>query len=291
MCIQLYGVAASRNNGKRSNWISVVVDPSNFSEDGEPQEKKAGGSRIIGRLLPAAVRLWLRSQVEQVEQLSIELAGRDRQILSGYLPGVSVSAAQAMYKGIHITQVQLSAEDIRINIGQVVRGKPLRLLKSFPVQGSTLLSADDLNASLGSPMLAEGLNSFWRLLIHYPEISEVIRVQYGSLPLQAEVTLSRPKVRLCDGCLGLSFYPATPMKTAEQPVILGTALSVVSGHILQLNSARWLNHLDELTQDAAGIPVEALEGFQWDLGKETELSELALQASQLLCSGKIMVMP
>ncbi len=51
-----------------------MVEPRNFSEDDETQgSKSSSGSRIIGRLLPAAVRLWLRSQVEQVEQLSIDL--------------------------------------------------------------------------------------------------------------------------------------------------------------------------------------------------------------------------
>lgn len=269
-----------------------MADPLNFSEDDEPQDiTSGGGSRIIGRLLPAAVKVWLRSQVEQVNQLSIELGGRDRQILSGYLPGVSVSAAQAIYQGIHITQVQLSAKDIRINIGQVLRGKPLRLLKTFPVKGSTLLSVHDLNASLGSPMLAEGLNSFWQSLIQQSDFAELVSARYGSLPLQPDVMLQQPQLRLSEGCLGLSFYPATSLEMSEQPVILGTALSVVSEHILQLNNTRWLDQLDELSQNTVGVPIETLEGFQWDLGQNTELSQLELQASQLLCAGKIMVLP
>ena len=111
------------------------------------------GSRIIGRILPAAVRLWLRSQVEQVEHLSVVLEGRDRDIISGYLPGVSVSAMRTIYRGIHIGELRLSAQDIRINVGQVVRGKPLRLMQIFPVIGEVALSAADLNASLGSALL------------------------------------------------------------------------------------------------------------------------------------------
>lgn len=269
-----------------------VVDPVNFSEEDQSRGPKArGGSRIIGRLLPAAVRLWLRSQVENVGQLSIELAGRDRQLLSGYLPGVNVSAQKAIYQGIHITQVQLSAQDIRMNIGQVVRGKPLRLLKAFPVKGSTVLSADDLNASLLSPLLVEGLDSFWRSLILRPDVAASVRAHYGSLPLQADVALSRPAIQLSEGRLSLSFYPATLDETAEEPVILGTALSVVAGHVLQLNSVRWLSQLGELAHDDAGVPVVALEGFQWDLGQATELSQLELKDSLLLCAGKIMVMP
>lgn len=255
------------------------------------QNTKSGGGRVVGRLLPAAVKLWLRSQVQQIENLSIDLAGRDRQLISGYLPGVSVAAQQAIYQGIHITQVQLSAKDIRINIGQVIRGKPLRLLKAFPVQGETALSSEDLNASLASPLLAEGLTNFWRSLTQQPEVSQAVNNQYGLLPLADEAKLHQPQIRLGAGCLGLSFYPMTPAETGERPVILGVELSVVSGHILQLSSARWLSHLDELSQRDKGTPVDALEEFHWDLGRDVQLSLLKLQPSQLLCSGEIMVNP
>jgi len=268
-----------------------VVDPFSSAEDDTRQVVKTGGSRILGRLLPAAVRLWLRSQVEQVDQLSIELSGRDRQILSGCLPGVSVFAERAIYQGLHITEVQLSAEDIRINVGQVLRGKALRLLKAFPVQGSTVLSADDLNASLNAPMLAEGLNDFWRSLIQRPDVAESVQARYGPLPLHAEVSLSRPRIQLGEGFLCLSFYPATPTETAERPVILKTALVIASGHILRLSSARWLDLSDAPEQETAGDPISALEGFQWDLGADTELTQLVLQASQLSCAGQIMVKP
>lgn len=276
---------------RHSVWLSFVIDPPNSSEEDKNQDVKPGGSRIIGRLLPAAVKLWLRSQVEQLDQLSIELAGRDRQILSGYLPGVSVAAEAAIYQGIRITQVQLSAKDIQINVGQVIRGKPLRLLKEFPVQGQALLSADDLNASLASPLLTEGLDSFWQSLIQRPDMAEAVSAQYGLLPVQPDVVLHRPQIRLSGGRLGLRFYPATSTETAERPVVLGTGLCVVSGHILQLNSARWLNQLDDLDQLNAGVPVAVLDGFQWDLGQDTELSQLAIKKSELLCAGTIAVKP
>ncbi len=187
--------------------------------------------------------------------------------------------------------MQLFAEDIRINVGQVVRGKPLRLMKAFPVQGETTLSARDLNASLASPLLAEGLSSFWQSLIQRPEVAKSVDARYGPLPLSSNVTLNRPQIQIGKGSLGLSFYPTTPVESAEQPVILATNLSVIEGHILQLNSARWLDQLDDLTQRTVGVPIEALEGFQWDLGQDTKLTQLDLHPSHLLCSGEIMVNP
>ena len=248
------------------------------------------GSRIIGRVLPAAVKLWLRSQVESVKQLDISLRGRDRQIISGYIPGVAVSAEQAVYEGIHIDQLHLSADDIRINIGQVLRGKPLRLLKAFPVIGEVALSEESLNASLCSGLLQEGLADFWRQLVRLPSVAQAVSSRYGDLPLHSEVELENPQVRLSDRTLALSFYPKTPSRKAEQPVLLATELIVVSHHILRLESPRWLKSLEDVSA-ASSTPVEALSGFQWDLGRETQLSDLTLSNKQLHCSGQVMVNP
>ncbi|MGD1900491.1 MAG: DUF2993 domain-containing protein [Phormidesmis sp.] len=263
--------------------------------EGDEDLQKSGGSRIIGRLLPPAVRLWLRSQVEQVDRLSIELAGRDRQILRGNLPGVSVSAHQAIYEGIHISSVQLSAEDIRINIGQVVRGKPLRLLKSFPVSGEVLLSPADLNASLNSSMLAVGLTLFWQTLSQAPSVAQAIEDRHGPLALQSDMVLAAPTVKLGNGCLGLSFYPCVEGVLAEEPIVLGTKLTVASKQYLQLNSTVWLSQLDDLNRLAdpspVGEPIPSLEGFQWNLGQDTQLTQLDIRPHQLICAGTITVQP
>lgn len=253
--------------------------------------QKAGGSRIIGRILPAAVRLWLRSQVEKVESLAITLEGRDRQILSGYLPGVLVSAEQAIYQGIYINRLKLSAEDIRINIGQVIRGKPLRLLQVFPVIGEVVLTEDDLNASLASPLLGAGLKDFWRSLIQDPAFSQAVEERYGVLALHPEMVLHRAQIRLGDRVLALSFYPQVEAQTADVPLVLATGLSVSSGNLLQLASPRWLETLDALIESTQCSPIEPLQGFQWDLGKDTQLTQLVLTPETLLCDGQIMVNP
>ncbi len=249
------------------------------------------GSRIIGRVLPTAVRLWLRSQVDQVENLSLDLGGRDREIISGYLPSVSVSATQAIYKGIHIGQLQLSAQDIRINIGQVLRGKSLRLMAAFPVLGEVSLTTDDLNASLASPLLSQGLDDFWRSLTQNPTLAQSIEARYGRLPLQKDTTLHSPKMQLGNQCLGLSFYPRAQGQTAKKRVIIGTELLMAAGNQLQLNNPRWLETLTDLFDLNKGQSIEALQGFQWNLGSDTQLSQLTLQTGQLVCSGQIMVNP
>lgn len=269
---------------------SPKSDPEALSAFDHEDQKPKGG-RILGRILPAAVRLWLKSQVEQVEALSIQLAGRDRDILSGTLPGVAVSAQRAVYKGIRVGQLRLSAEDIRINVSQVLRGKPLRLLKAFPIAGEVMLSSDDLNASLASPLLAAGLNDFWRSLMQTPSLAKTVAARYGQLPLQPNVELRRPQIRLSNQCLGLSFYPHAQTQTAERPIVLGTAISIVAGNRLQLASPRWLETLADLDNPDSGVPIAALEHFQWDFGQGTHLTQLAVQADYLLCSGQLTVSP
>ncbi len=257
----------------------------------EKTREKEKGSRIIGRILPGAVRLWLRSQVEQVEDLSVVLEGRDLDIISGYLPGVSVSAVRTIYKGIYIGELRLSAQDICINVGQVVRGKPLRLMKAFPVTGEVALTAADLNASLGSALLREGLRDFWRSLVQTPALREEIEARYGSLPLHRDVMLHNAQMYLGDQCLGLSFYPQAGGQTALHPVVLATELAVAEGNQLRLESPRWLKTLADVTDTSTGEAIVALQGFQWNLGSDTQLSRLILQPERLLCSGQIIVNP
>ncbi len=257
----------------------------------EGQSGRRSGSRIIGRVLPGAVKLWLRSQVEQVEDLQVGLDGRDRDILSGALAGVSVTAQAAIYRGIHISELQLSAEDIQVNIGQVIRGKPLRLLKVFPVGCEVMLTASDLNASLGSDLLRVGLTDFWRSLVKLPALAESIEARYGALPVQSNVVWHDGQIQLGDGRLGLSFYPQVAAQTGASPVILGTGLRVIGGNRLQLENPRWLERLADVTNPEKGEPIELLQGFQWDLGSDTQLSELTVSPEKLVCAGQLRVNP
>lgn len=253
--------------------------------------KTKGGSRIIGRLLPAAIRLWLKSQTEQAEALSVEIEGRDRQILAGEISGVSVSAQQAIYQGIALSQLQLSANDISINIRQVIRGKPLRLLKSFPVLGKVVLTEADLNVSLSSSLLGTGLKDFWRSLLQAPDFATIVEERYGQLALREDLMLKAAQIRLCDHSLALSFYPQTTHQTAQRPIVLATALTLIEEHYLQLTSPHWLETIEELTYPIQGQPIKVLDGYQWDLGKDTQLKALTIQTQQLHCTGQLIVKP
>ncbi len=255
------------------------------------RDEQTGAHRIVGRILPAAVRLWLRSQVERVENLSLQIAGRDRDLLSGYVPSIAISAQNAIYQGIHVSQLQLSAKDIRINIGQVIRGKPLRLLQMFPISGEVKLSAADLTASISSALLTQGLQDFWQQLIQHPAFAQAVDARHGPRPLSPDLILHHPQLCVAYQCLGLSFYPHAQAQTSEQPVVLGTGLAIVSGHLLQLESPHWLESLASLGDPSQRTPIDSLQGFQWDLGEDTQLTKLGLRSDHLFCHAQVMVNP
>ena len=216
------------------------------------------------------MRLWVRSQVDHIEHLDLTLQGTDRQVLGGQIPGVSLTAANAVYRGIHLDSAAVSARDILINLGQVVRGKPLRLLQSFSVYGEVMLSQDSLNASLSAPYLAEGVENFWQTLLSQPPVAAEIEQHYGPAALQpAPTSTSIQSGRL------------TLMAGARQ---LRAGLVLHEGHWLGLEQPCWVT-------PAGDFASQALQGFCWDLGPETQMETLSLQPGRLLCVGQLEVRP
>ncbi len=223
-------------------------------------------SRLISKVLSPAVGLWLRSQVQQVSDLEVKISGGDRQILSGYIPHVSISARHAVYQGLHLTQIQLVGEGIRVNLGAMLRGQPLRLLEPIPISCEVLLQELDLNASLQSPLLANALTELLSTLLpaSYPVDGSVrwqkIRIDSGQLILYAALSSDSPK-----------------------QVVIRTGLKLASSHELKLEHPQIQNQL--------GLPLENLASFTLDLGSEVAIEELILTSGQLLCRGGIKVIP
>jgi len=114
---------------------------------------------VVSSVLIPIVKLWLRSQVEHIDLIEIEIAGRSRQILSGDIPKATVIGAGAKYQGLAISHIELSAANIHLNIAQMLKGEPLRLLNAIDVTMKASLTADDLQSCLRSPLLLEAIAS------------------------------------------------------------------------------------------------------------------------------------
>lgn len=241
-------------------------------------QSKAGtdkGSRMISTVVSPAVQLWLRSQVEAVETLQFKLMGRDQQILRGHIPTVSIAACRAIYQGLHLSQIQLDGTNIRFNLTQVFKGKPLRLLEPVPVTGQLILQESDLQASLGAPLLSNALTELLNTFIN--SYSQPDR----SPPLNPS-TISWQQIKIDGQHLTLKGI-VIHQETQETPIQIDAGIQRVTQQHLQLHPLQ--------IQLNPQQPAIALEPFTIDLGSEVDLQELTLTPGQLLCRGCLKVIP
>ncbi|HLP88250.1 MAG TPA: DUF2993 domain-containing protein [Nostocaceae cyanobacterium] len=224
-------------------------------------------SRIITKVLTAAIKLWLKTQLSQVAQLEVEIKASDRQLLSGCIPGVSISASNAVYQGLHITQLQLWAENIQVNIGAVLRGKPLRLLDTVPVIGQLMVTEDDLNHSLSSALLSSAFNELLVKLLpeHCPNSK--------SLTWQ-QITIDNDRLLLS----GL-----TTDENLPSSLELDLGLKLLNGQELQLIQVKIHENQQVLLANNSGYTL--------NLGSDVNIQEITLIPGQLVGQGQFNVNP
>ncbi|MBD2567808.1 DUF2993 domain-containing protein [Anabaena lutea] len=223
--------------------------------------------RIISQVLTTAIKLWLKTQLSQVCQLDVEIKASDRQILSGKIPAVSIFASNAIYQGIHVTSVQLWAENIQINIGSVLKGQPLRLLEIVPVVAELIVEEQNLNNSLSSELLSTTLNDLLvKLLPEQCQKSKPISWQ--------EITLDNQRLIL----KGL-------LASENKPTLLEmcVGLELLNGQELQLTEIK-IEHDQE-------VLLENNSGYNFYLGSDVDLQEVTVVPRQLVCRGRINVNP
>ncbi len=230
-------------------------------------------SEIISKVLSPALRLWLRSQVEQVEALQIKISGRDRQILRGYIPRVFLASTRAVYQGLHLAEVELTGENIRINLAQVLKGKPLRLLEPLSVKGNVLLEEADLKASLSSSLLSQALTELLLTLLQANGIDNPNNILEDYRLSWHEFAINPDKLTLT-GTL-------TDAQRNTIPVTICAGLGLANGQTLRLHPLQ-IEALPELFD-------VSLNEFQVDLGSEVELEHLSLAPGKLSCSGRLTV--
>ncbi|BAU04827.1 hypothetical protein NIES592_06420 [Fischerella major NIES-592] len=222
---------------------------------------------IITNVLTKALKLWLKSQVSQVSQLEVEIKASDRDILSGYIPWVSIFASHVVYQDIHLTQIQLVAQNIRINIGSVLKGQPLRLLETVPVVGEVIVEEDELNASVSSSLLSTALNDVLDKLL--PE----------QCPKSKSIFYQ--KIILDDSRIIL--YISQPTETNPTVLEVCADIELLSAHELHISYIQAKNN--------RGIVLESHNGHYLNLGSDVDIQHLKLFPGKLVCHGRISVNP
>ncbi|NJN29250.1 MAG: DUF2993 domain-containing protein [Synechococcales cyanobacterium RM1_1_8] len=255
---------------------------------------------LVTSILAPALKLWLRSQVSSVDQLEIGIGSQaeagaslsSRQMLAGHIPEVRVMAQGAIYRGLHLGQLNLQGQNIRMNLGQAVRGKPLRLLAPIAVKLNLSLSPAQLNDSLRSPLLAPLLADWLSLLQHQLCCPGADRLAGPGLAGLDQRQLDHPQLELGQGRLRLLLRWVEPGGDAGKDqvqgnLVLDSGLKLEGGRSLLLHQPRWQQ------QPPAGFRADLspLEAAVINLGEEIHLEELSITPEQLRLQGQLMVQP
>lgn len=256
-----------------------------------PQRK----GRLISRVLTPAIKLWLRSQLDHIDDLQLQIDSGNRELLLGSIPKVFLSAAQAVYQGIHLSRAQVIAENISTNFRQVLRGKAIRLLEPLSIQLDAALTSADLAASTDSELFQKAMKLGLVPLIEQ-QLSGVSDWPFPSWQPGAtpEIQLSAVRMELsCDGRrpvgnhrIQIQAQVQHPITEKLQAIVLDTGLVLVNPHELRLEQPQ--GFYPPANQP---IPLTQLHDFRFDLGTDVQLTILQITEAAILCQGAIKIMP
>jgi hypothetical protein len=219
-------------------------------------------------VLSPACRVWLRSQVSQVDDLRVDIHGGSRQILGGTIPQVKVVAVGAIYQGLSLGSIDLIAEQIRINLPQVLKGQPLRLLAPIAVSAKVAFSQRDLQASLAAPLLARA-------------IDDLLAQMLGTSSTPSDWHIDWNELEIVPNTLILQGNFTTEGKTV--PIEISMGIEIRDGHLLDIDPLQ--------INCAIDLPGSHISSYQIDLGADVNITQLELLAGELHCQGQIQVNP
>jgi LmeA-like phospholipid-binding len=223
---------------------------------------------IVGSVLSPACRVWLRSQVSHVDDLRVDIQGGSRQILGGTIPQVVVVAVGAVYQGLSLGSIDLIAQNIQINLPQVIKGQPLRLLEPISVIADVKFSERDLQASLAAPLLSQAINDL---------LCQIL----ASDPQQAHWHIDWQALKIAPSTLILQGNLTTDDRTV--PIEISMGIDIHDGHMLILDPLKIDCSID--------LPGSNIDSYQIDLGTDVNITQLQLVTGTLLCQGCIQVNP
>lgn len=227
---------------------------------------------ILSKLLSKAVELWLRSQVSHVQTLQLTIHGTNQQLLSGEIPQVDLTATHAVYQELHLSEVVLTGKNIKINLRQILRGKPIQLREPISLTGQLKLTDPDLEASLSAPLLSTALDELLQTLVANSSPSSPVLPQIPTKIHWQQVTIA-PGTLILTGNWAID---------SLELVTLETGLALTPLHQFALTSPR------------LQLPAQGsidLKDFLLDLGSDVAIEELSVTAGQLVCQGRLTIQP
>ena len=231
---------------------------------------------MISKIVSTAIKLWLKSQVEKTEKLTIKINSGNRQILGGYIPSVYLASDYVIYQGLHLHQVKLQGFNLRVNLNQIIKGEALRLLEAVKVEGNVTFEEASLQASLSSPLLLSGLRDL---------LSEILAANYIERPQQklSYYSFDWQKILLEEEKIIIAGTMKCNHNQQINKINIRTGLTLANSHTLEFFPL----HLEGLS-DLFMLEVDRLS---IDLGSEVVIEDLILEPGKLFCVGGLQIMP
>jgi hypothetical protein len=177
-------------------------------------------------------------------------------------------AVGAVYQGLSLGSIDLSAQNIRINLPQVIQGKPLCLLAPIPILAEVKFTEADLQASLAAPLLSQAIDDL---------LTQILATD--SAP--SNWTIDWQRLHITPHTLTLQGNLTSDGRVA--PIEFRMGLEIADGHTL---------HLDPLVISCPiALPGTDINSYKIDLGSDVNISELQLTPGLLICRGQIQVNP
>ncbi len=249
----------------------------------------------MSQVLSPAIALWLRSQLDAVKMLQVKLDGGDRQLLTGHIPRAEILAEAVVYQSIHLRQVRLIGSNIRINLGQIIRGKPFRLLHPIRVEVEAGCSEADLSASFNAPAMTLVVMELLQTLLSSDDRQHDMPTQQSGGPhaqavhhflypnADAHPRLDHLQVKLGEN--GLTCSGDLVMEAERFPLSLQTEVTIARGRWLQFK------HLHCSIQTSSQLVQQQAALVELDLGSDVELQQLILTPQQVKCQATLKVLP
>ncbi len=230
-------------------------------------------TEIISNILNPALKLWLKSQLDHVDDLKIKISATDNQLLKGKINQVFLDTNSAIYQGIYVRKVLIQTENIAINIGEIVRGKSLKLLQPIFVNGELKTTEQDLNNSLNSDLLSQGLTDLVNLFLSVNNKNNGDFILENNQIKWEKLTIANQKFNLIGNFVD--------SENSQTKLIIKCGLALENPHTLLLNPVY-----------IEGIPTIdnfILNNFTVDLGDQVELDQINLSSQELHCMGKVQI--
>lgn len=237
------------------------------------------GSHIISKVLSPAIRVWLRSQLEEIKYLDFAIEGTDRQIWRGVIPTIHLEAKGAVYQGLHLSLAQLKTGEIKFSFGKVLKGKGWHLDHAIQVGGNIQVSISDLLVSVQSALFRGAIADLLRKFLP-EEISNTLQspLDINNLHLAINTDLNTDLLTP-DPVLQLT----GKIRNSDQELIpfsLQTKLTLISPQELLLKSLTW-----------SMLDIQHMDDLKIFLGSDVYIDNLIVDTTHLAIQGGFQVNP